>query len=233
MSKILTDAEFDAKQAAVYTITASGTNLADWNIPQDAHDTMDDPKKAWDDAFKVGGEAQKLTRSPLQTETKDEARAKYEPVLNAFVASYVKKNPLIPDTKKSEMFVHIDSGDYVRTVEPKTFPVVLDVDTSTPLQSTVDLVDSGTKKGAKPDGTNVVQTFVFISEQSIVNNEIVNSAPATDADYIHFGADSSEMKVTTKFDGKDGGKTAYMKFGFANNVGIGSKSRVLIITIPK
>ena len=233
MSKTLTDAEFDAKQAAVYTITAAGTNLADWNIPQGAHDTMDDPKKAWDDAFKVGGEEQKLTRSPLQTEQKTLDRLTYEPILNAFVASYVKYNPAIPDTKKTEMHVHIDSTDNVRTVAPGTFPVVLDVNTNTPLQATVDLVDSGTKKGAKPDGTNVVQTFVFISEQSVVDGKIVNSAPDTDADYTHFGADSSEMKVTTKFDGKDGGKTAYIKYGFANNVGIGSKSRVLIITIPK
>ena len=233
MSKKLTDTEFDAKQTAVYTITAEGTNMTDWNIPPEAHNTMDIPKKAWDDSFSKGGEEQKLTRSMLETEQKKLDRTKYEPILNTFVASYVKNNPLIPDTQKTAMKVHIDSGEYVRTIAPQTFPVVIDVNTSTPLQSTVDLVDSETKKAAKPDGVNVIQTFVFISEQSIVNNEIVNSAPQTDADYTHFGADSSEMKVTTKFNGKDGGKTAYIKFGFANNVGIGSKSRVLIITIPR
>ena len=233
MGKTLTDAEFDAKQEAVFTITAEGTNLTDWNIPPEAHNTMDIPKKAWEGSFAVGGEEQKLTRSPLQTEQKTLDRTTYEPVLNAFVASYVKKNPLIPEAKKIAMFVHIDSGDYVRTIAPQTFPVVLDVNTSTPLQATVDLVDSETKKGAKPDGVNVIQTFVFISEATVVDGKIVNTAPVTDADYTHFGADSSEMKVTTKFDGKDGGKTAYIKYGFANNVGIGTKSRVLIITIPK
>ena len=229
----LTDKEFDQKSKAVYTTTGEGTNLADWKIPSDQRDLLTTPKGEWEAAFDTGGKDNKLHRSELETQTKDIKRGIYEPILNTFVAGWIKSNNLIPDEKKLDMHVHVDSGSYHHNTVPTTFPVDTKVDTSTPLKVKIELKDSETGKGAKPAGVLRIQTWVFISEAKIVNDAITYTQPASNDDYIHFGDDSSDMRTETTFKSADAGKTVYIIQKYANNVGSGGFGRPVITVIPK
>jgi len=231
MSTPKSDTAFDLKQDAVFTVTRD--NMVDWAIPADEHEKLVIPMGKWIAAFAVGGEAQKLKRTPLQTETKTLARGVLEPVMNDFVAAWVKNNPKIPDEKKIEMYVHIDTGSYHHNVAPTTFPVDTNVNTGTPNQITVDMKDSEATGAGKPAGVLRIESWVFISEAVAKDGEVTYTSPASDADYYHHGNDASEMKATTKFDSADAGKGVYIKHAYSNNVGRGPLGRAVITVIPK
>jgi len=233
MSQKLSDTNFDSKQEAVYDVTGTGTNLVDWKIPSTERDKLTIPKGEWETAFAEGGEANKLHRSKLQVETKDIKRGIYEPIVNDFVAGWIKSNPLIPDEKKLEMHIHVDSGSRSHSVAPTTFPVDTKIDSSVPGKITTSFKDSVSGGTGKPEGVLRIESWVFISQPVIVNGAITYTAPESEDDYIHWGNDSSDMKATNAFKMADFGKSVYMMHRYANNVGHGPFGRPVVTVIPK
>jgi hypothetical protein len=241
MSKPLTQGQFNIRQNAIYTIC--GGNLVAWKIPSTEYDLLTAPKGEYDPAYAAGNRTLGLTRSSLQTQTLRDSRITYEPILNTFVASWVKNNSFIPNAQKLAMGVHIDSISVHHNVAPVTFPEKDSMDLTNSLQIGLDLKDSVSGHKAKPDGVLRIESLVFIQEMVLDSagkitvdgsGNIIYTVPVTEDDYHHWGNDSSSMEgIILEFVMADGGKPVMIRNRYGNNVGHGPLSPVINAIIPK
>src|ERR1035437_2524071 len=145
MSVKLTDQEFDVKQAAVISIT--GLNLIVYNIPATEHDDLLPFQADWTPKYAAGGEIPAAaTRSITDTEHKTQSRKDFEPELNKYVASWVKNNRFIPNGKKIDMKVHIDTNVRHVTEKPTGVPTQITKDLNTPSTITTTSVSNETPR---------------------------------------------------------------------------------------
>jgi hypothetical protein len=156
---MLTDKRFDLKQNSIYE--DCGLNIVVWKIPVEEYNLLTPEKNIWDPAFAVASLEQRLTRSPLQTTTKQNWRKVYEPVMNTFVKRWVKNNPFIPNGKKLEMYIHIDTGSIYHNTKPKSHPKPHKIDTTASLQITIHEEDTITNGRGKPDGVLRLESLGF------------------------------------------------------------------------
>jgi hypothetical protein len=241
MSAKLTQGQFNIRQGAIYTI--SGGNLVAWKIPSTEYDKLTAPKGVYDPAYAAGNRELGLTRTPLQTRTLKQSRVVYEPIINTFVASWVKNNSFIPDEQKLAMGVHIDSISVHHNVAPTTHPEKDSMDLTNSLQISLDLKDSVSGHKAKPDGVLRIESLVFIQEMVLDSNgkitvdgsgNIIYTMPVTEDDYHHWGVDSSSMEnIILEFVMTDGGKPVMIRNRYANNVDHGPLGPVINAIIPK
>jgi hypothetical protein len=108
------DDGFDGFQRNFMTLIAAIASAA--GIPASAINVLLSYQTEWENAFAVGGQAQKSTRNSVQTRTKTEARKAYQSTyapqpmgLRAFIAAWVKYNPLISDAQRISLGVPVPS----------------------------------------------------------------------------------------------------------------------------
>ncbi|MEI6815787.1 MAG: hypothetical protein WCL14_04185 [Bacteroidota bacterium] len=228
MSDYKSDFIFNRNQKAVYLGTDPATHPL-FLIPTPAHDALSEPKGEWELKYAAGGKIVKTTRSEIATEQKDAARLAYEPLMSAYVASYVKNNPKIPVDDKIAMYVHIDNHSHVKTVKPTSTPVVFKTNTNVSLTVELFYKDSEALTGhAKPHKEDVCQMYIFIVELDKDGHEIL---PVSRSEYI-FADDSSDYHISLEFELIHVGKKVLILPRWKNSEGAGSFGKEVILTIP-
>jgi hypothetical protein len=123
------DESFDGFQKTFMTVIIAIATAA--GIPASAITALQTYQTAWANAFAVGGKAQKATRTSVQTKAKTEARKAYQsnnspqPLgLRAFIAAWVRFNPLITVAQHTSLGVPVQSTSRTKhTVATKNLVV--------------------------------------------------------------------------------------------------------------
>ena len=228
MNKNISDAIFNRNQKAVFDGTNTTTHPT-YLIPIDERNALIEPKAEWELRYAAGGLPVKTLRSEIETEQKDAARIIYEPLMSAYVLSFVKNNPAIPVEAKIAMYIHIDNHSRTATVRPTTIPVVFKVDLNVSRVIELFYKDSAAATGhAKPHKEDVCQMYVFVIEKDSEGHDIL---PTLDSQYRYLG-DSSDYHISLHFEIPDAGKQVIIRPRWKNSEGAGEFGAQVVRTIP-
>lgn len=198
------DAEFNLFQANLVAIVQP--KLAAWSIPPAQFNPLLPLKTTWETKFGIASNKDNRTRADVKA--KDDARTAYEKPLRKFIASYLSKNPKIPDSDKEMMGLNVPDGHHTPVPVPASRPLGK-VNTSNRLQHIIGFSDENTPTSkAKPKGVRGCQIWMKIG----------GVAPA-DASELRYIATDTRTPYTLDFAGADAGKMAYYWLRWENTKG--------------
>ena len=185
------------------------TTTVVWNIPADEIIAYNTKLNKWNEAFAVGGIAQKSTRTDKQTQDQDKARIELEEVMRLFVKRWLTLNPAVSDADRKALQVPIYDG--TRTPEPK--PTTIPLVEITPMNGAmIEIIfsrghhEDGNKHKGKPAHTHGMKIYYKVGDPAPATFEDCNkSVTATKSPYL------------MKFSALDTGQKVYYYFCWVNS----------------
>ena len=139
------DDEFDIFQTNVFT--TSSANYAKWLISNQVISALGTPRTKWMNAYNLYKNP--LTRSPLVTQDKIDARKDYEPALRTFIQGQLMHNTFVTDGDRRSMGLPIHDTTPSPAPAPET-RTEMDVVFKEIMQHDIHVRNSGSKTSGKP-----------------------------------------------------------------------------------
>jgi hypothetical protein len=198
-----TDAGFNTAQETITAVAAE--KIIDWNIDGQWFNGELLPKKVlWVAAYNVY--LPPVTRTPLITFTKTNARKEYEKPLRLLVKG-LESNPRVSDDDRRSMGIVISSSTKKSNPSPTTYPLFT-VDSSTIRLLKIIFRDNESSSKAKPHGVHGVE----------IRWSILETAPTTVNDLTTSSFDT-RSPFTLEFENNQRGKTVWFCLRWENTKG--------------
>lgn len=194
------DADFDLWRSAFDKYLKD--NLASLGLTAGDLTALNALHTAWESALSDYLNKKALANAALAL--KDTAREELIAAIRALVRQ-LQANPSTTDQQRAGLGITIPDETRTLTPVPTTNPIG-QIDTSLPLQHTIDFRDSQTpNRKAKPEGCKGCQIWYFIGAQ-----------PPASMDEYHYAATDSRTPYVLQFDMEDAGKTVHYRLRWVN-----------------
>lgn len=211
------DADFNSWQANVVEIT--DPKQVAWGIDAADFAALKAAQTVWVNAYALA--EIKHDRTSADVQAKDDARTMYEKELRKFYMQWLASNSRVTNGDRERMGLTVKSDTRTPVPKPVTSPVGT-IDFSMRLQQKIHFIDQATPgRKAKPEGTHGCEVWIKID----------GAAPVEPSELTYVGT-ATRSPLTTTFEGKHVGKTAWYRLRWVNKRGeYGPWSSVISATV--